>query len=75
MELSQNERQELEYAIALGCNWLAKDDDDGVYTHEEKPIKDDGYWVSNSYQMLYCRLGEYNWLAKDKCYNILGLLN
>ena len=75
MELSQNERQELEYAIALECYWLAKDDNDGIYAHEEEPIKNDDWWVSNSYQTLYCRLGEYDWLTKDKCYNILELLD
>ena len=74
VKLSQNERQELEYAVALGCVWLTKDDD-GVYAHEEEPIKDDTWWFSNSYQILYCGLGEYDWLTKDKCYNILELLD
>ena len=74
VKLSQNERQELEYAIALGCYWLAKDDD-GVYAHEEEPIKDDAWWVSNSYQILHCRLGDYDWLTKGECYNILELLD
>ena len=59
----------LKYAKAIGCEWIAKDDDDQIFAYNKKPYKDNRfyYWSSDEgecYQ-IYVPISWLSWDDKE----------